>query len=194
MPSYGEKLKDPRWQRKRLEILQRSDFSCEQCGTQEKTLHVHHKVYRKGAAPWEYADEELEALCEDCHGTWHEIRERIDHGLQALPISYRMTVLGFVESMVDDARLSRDHLTGGIAAGRGDYLTGYAAALLQQFGWVERAGALLPELIDKHGQCSDCLWAFAITLGHIPEHTKTDDFDSVFWEKFESVAQKLRGN
>jgi len=33
MPSYADKLKDPRWQRKRLEILQREDFNCEACGS-----------------------------------------------------------------------------------------------------------------------------------------------------------------
>lgn len=65
--SYWELLKDPRWQRKRLEILNLHGFACENCGAEDKTLHVHHSYYEKGLAPWEYPDESLHALCEDCH-------------------------------------------------------------------------------------------------------------------------------
>jgi hypothetical protein len=51
--------------------MSRADFSCEKCHSATKTLNVHHKEYRKGAKPWEYADHELECLCEDCHGEGH---------------------------------------------------------------------------------------------------------------------------
>jgi hypothetical protein len=50
-----------------LEILNRFDFACENCGTKEETLHVHHSYYEKGLAPWEYPDESLSALCVECH-------------------------------------------------------------------------------------------------------------------------------
>lgn len=69
--SYSDLLRDPRWQRRRLEIMSRADFSCEKCHSATKTLNVHHKEYRKGAKPWEYADHELECLCEDCHEDEH---------------------------------------------------------------------------------------------------------------------------
>jgi hypothetical protein len=75
---YWEKLKDPRWQRKRLEVLDQSDFTCEKCESTEDTLHVHHKAYRKGAEPWEYANEELICLCDNCHIDEHEIDDQID--------------------------------------------------------------------------------------------------------------------
>ena len=39
---YVEKLKDPRWQRKRLEILQRDDWKCYWCKDDKTTLNVHH--------------------------------------------------------------------------------------------------------------------------------------------------------
>ncbi len=39
---YSEKLKDPRWQKKRLEIFQRDEFHCQQCGDGENTLCVHY--------------------------------------------------------------------------------------------------------------------------------------------------------
>jgi len=70
--TYSERLRDPRWQRRRLEIMQRAGFICEECVAQDhRTLNVHHKVYRRGAMPWEYTDDELECLCEDCHRKRH---------------------------------------------------------------------------------------------------------------------------
>lgn len=65
--TYKEQLLDPRWQRKRLEILQRDEFICQVCFDGESTLHVHHKHYHKGRMPWEYEDEELVTLCASCH-------------------------------------------------------------------------------------------------------------------------------
>lgn len=65
--SYSEQLKHPRWQKKRLKILQRDSFECNNCGSKEKTLHVHHHNYERGKMAWEYDDNLLSTLCEDCH-------------------------------------------------------------------------------------------------------------------------------
>lgn len=70
--SYSEKLLDPRWQKKRLEILQDNDFTCEICGDTESTLHVHHKMYAKGREPWEYETEQYAVLCKTCHSYQHQ--------------------------------------------------------------------------------------------------------------------------
>ena len=67
--TYSEKLKDPRWQKKRLEIFQRDDWKCLGCEASHTTLHVHHLKY--SGEPWEVENEFLETLCESCH----EIRE-----------------------------------------------------------------------------------------------------------------------
>ena len=37
-----------------------------------KGLNVHHKFYIKGLAPWEYEDDALITLCEDCHKKIHQ--------------------------------------------------------------------------------------------------------------------------
>lgn len=59
---------DPRWQKRRLEILSRDNFTCVNCGSTEKTLHIHHQKYCKdGRDPWEYNDYLLVTLCCDCH-------------------------------------------------------------------------------------------------------------------------------
>lgn len=73
--SYFEKLKDPRWQRKRIETLEAAAFSCQSCGDDESTLHVHHKQYFKGREPWEYDVEQLAVLCESCHAAHHEAED-----------------------------------------------------------------------------------------------------------------------
>ncbi|MFZ3209823.1 MAG: hypothetical protein WA140_13490 [Geobacteraceae bacterium] len=70
--TYFEKLKDPRWQKKRLEVLELNHWACAQCGETGATLHVHHKQYFKGREPWEYEAGQLTSLCEECHGSEHE--------------------------------------------------------------------------------------------------------------------------
>lgn len=64
---YSEKLRDPRWQKRRLEIFQRDEFSCQRCQDDKSTLHVHHRRYLAGHEPWEYEDCDLVTLCESCH-------------------------------------------------------------------------------------------------------------------------------
>lgn len=70
--TYSEKLKDPRWQRKRLEILSFWNFTCAHCGSSEKTLHVHHQWYVPGREPWQYPTICFQPLCEECRRDSHE--------------------------------------------------------------------------------------------------------------------------
>lgn len=88
--NYSEKLKNPQWQRKRLEILNRDDFTCQCCGGKEITLHVHHFVYNnKTGNPWEVDDWSLITLCEDCHHLYEEkLPEIIDEILCVLQCSH----------------------------------------------------------------------------------------------------------
>jgi hypothetical protein len=65
--TYQQKLLDPRWQRKRLEILQRDNWTCQACLDTEHTLHVHHRYYQKDKNPWEYPPQSLVTLCAECH-------------------------------------------------------------------------------------------------------------------------------
>lgn len=62
---YWQKLQDPRWQKRRLEILQRDNFTCKDCGAKDKTLHVHHDFYT--GEPWEAPSLWLHTLCSECH-------------------------------------------------------------------------------------------------------------------------------
>lgn len=69
--SYSALLKDPRWQRKRLEVMQADGFTCQCCFRKDKPLNVHHKKYIQGAMPWEYDTRDLITLCEECHERYH---------------------------------------------------------------------------------------------------------------------------
>jgi hypothetical protein len=66
--NYKQKLLDPRWQKMRLNVLQRDDWSCQICESKEKTLHVHHIEYHPMIEnPWEYEEDSLLTLCCECH-------------------------------------------------------------------------------------------------------------------------------
>ena len=65
--TYSEKLKDPRWQKQRLEVFERDQFTCQYCESTTKTLNVHHVEYQQGCEPWEYDLDMLVTLCEECH-------------------------------------------------------------------------------------------------------------------------------
>ncbi len=75
---YRQLLKDPRWQRRRLEKFLSAGWVCERCGAADRTLHIHHKRYRRGAKPWEYEVSELECLCELCHQREHASAPNLD--------------------------------------------------------------------------------------------------------------------
>lgn len=65
--TYSEVLRDPRWQKKRLEILSRDNFTCRSCDSTTETLNVHHCFYERHQKPWDYPDGSLVTLCETCH-------------------------------------------------------------------------------------------------------------------------------
>jgi len=71
--SYSDLLKDPRWQRKRLEVFEAAKWKCQRCGAGDKQLHVHHRKYIAGRKPWEYPMDRLLCLCENCHNKAHAI-------------------------------------------------------------------------------------------------------------------------
>lgn len=79
--TYSEKLKDPLWQRKRLFILTRDAFKCQMCGDDKSTVHVHHRHYLPAREPWDYPDDLLVTLCENCH---HKEEQAADNAQKML--------------------------------------------------------------------------------------------------------------
>lgn len=76
---YAELLKKPQWQKRRLQMIEAADWKCVECGAEERQLHVHHRRYIAGAMPWEYADEDLAVLCEQCHDKAHGLHDARPH-------------------------------------------------------------------------------------------------------------------
>lgn len=76
--TYAEQLRDPRWQRLRLQAMEDSGWACDNCGSKDKTFNVHHKFYVKGRKPWEYDLDDLKTLCEDCHKDHHRNKALLD--------------------------------------------------------------------------------------------------------------------
>jgi len=65
--TYQRKLSHPDWQRKRLEILNRDNFTCQYCDVKDKELHIHHIYYMPNTLPQDYPDSAYITLCHDCH-------------------------------------------------------------------------------------------------------------------------------
>lgn len=95
MNSYVQQLKNPKWQKKRLLIMERDGFVCTECGDNNSTLNVHHRYYIKGNAPWEYPDVALITLCENCHSRRHELNNLISRVIGGLSYRQAAAVLGY---------------------------------------------------------------------------------------------------
>lgn len=74
-----QQYQDPRWQQKRLKIFERDNWECQACGEDEITLnihHIHYYLFRKKIdeieGPWDYPDNFLVSLCNDCHEDAHK--------------------------------------------------------------------------------------------------------------------------
>jgi len=63
--TYSDKLKSPKWQKKRLQILERDNWQCQYCKDTESQLQVHHLKYL--GDPWDAKNEDLITTCIDCH-------------------------------------------------------------------------------------------------------------------------------
>jgi len=114
--TYFEKLKHPKWQKKRLEILQRDDFTCVLCGEKEVTLHVHHVSYKYGYEPWDYPDNKLKTLCEYCHKREHSfgdaVLEEVKDGLKNGKFLYgHLVVMTYLYEIDPDYRKMVDEKT-----------------------------------------------------------------------------------
>lgn len=92
--SYVEKLKDPRWQKMRLKVMERDGFRCAICGDDTKMLAAHHRWYGqikdeetgniRNRHPWEYDIKDLVTICSDCHESEHQYIEEYSKDIISL--------------------------------------------------------------------------------------------------------------
>ena len=72
---YAKALQHPKWQRKRLKIMERDKWRCKDCGNTEAQLHVHHLHY-SCKFPWQELNTNLITLCNSCHAKAHKLVKR----------------------------------------------------------------------------------------------------------------------
>jgi hypothetical protein len=94
-PTYRDLLRDPRWQRLRLEVMERARWKCEECGDGSTTLNVHHTYYVRGHAPWEYPSDTLHCWCETCHEKHHVMAERLRRLVGAMGLAGVWRMIGY---------------------------------------------------------------------------------------------------
>lgn len=99
--SYWEQLRDPRWQRKRLEVMEVAQWECQNCGDKTTTLNVHHPRYIKGRMAWEYEADELRVLCEPCHEQEHASRDLLNRMLAEAGPGAIEQIVGLVGGYLD---------------------------------------------------------------------------------------------
>lgn len=78
--TYDDLLQRKEWKDKRLKILKRDKFQCRYCHSNDN-LNIHHKYYsiypnKLKVEPWNYPDDALITLCENCHHKLH-LRKKI---------------------------------------------------------------------------------------------------------------------
>lgn len=95
---YWEKLKDPRWQKRRLEIIERDSSMCQSCYRDDVTLNVHHIVYEPRRDPWDYEDRYLTTFCQPCHERWHELQKQMLLIIGTTNLDRLEEVLGYVKA------------------------------------------------------------------------------------------------
>ena len=93
--SYSDKLKDPRWQKKRLDIFNRDDWKCRCCYATNTALNAHHLYYVKGNRPWEYDDDAIVTVCNPCHGILHKELNKLSGIIAFEILSGKTSILDF---------------------------------------------------------------------------------------------------
>ncbi len=102
---YLAKLRDPRWQKRRNDVLIRDEYTCQMCGANEshgRNLQVHHAFYSKRFEfPWEYPIETLYTMCEKCHPAAETIKQQIYGSLAYVSPRYQHHVFYAIREFIE---------------------------------------------------------------------------------------------
>jgi hypothetical protein len=78
--------------------MQRAGFKCENCGSEDTTLNVHHGYYiKERTKPWDYPEQSLHCLCEKCHEHVTQLWGGIKVSLGVQPIRELERFLGYLQ-------------------------------------------------------------------------------------------------
>lgn len=91
--SFTEQYKHPKWQKMRLKILERDEYTCRLCKSTEKQLHIHHLEYRRGKKVWEYSPDNFLTLCSFCHSELTDVLTQTRLGMSDMMYVAALSVL-----------------------------------------------------------------------------------------------------
>jgi len=137
---YAEKLKNPRWQKKRLQILERDGWMCQRCLDTETTLHVHHRTYVSGREPWDVPDELLVTLCEGCHKEETERRKAYEKQLLEA-LRYHFFFDDIEELAVAFADMKSDHRGSTISSALSHVISDESSLAILVEAYMDHIGA-----------------------------------------------------
>lgn len=85
---FKDQYNHPNWQKKRLEIFKRDKFKCVLCESKNKTLHVHHRYYKRAVMIWDYDNKCYLTVCQGCHEYLHEVQDILNEELSKIDPMY----------------------------------------------------------------------------------------------------------
>lgn len=85
--SYAKQLKDTRWARRKTAYFATREKFCQSCKRTGIEIHLHHIVYAPGSSIWDAGDDDLIALCRDCHKRWHSLNLEFRRLASRMPVS-----------------------------------------------------------------------------------------------------------
>lgn len=98
MSSYSEKLKDPRWKAKALEIVRANFGICFECGDRPAYPEVHHRWYEQDKDPWEYPDACYAVFCHACHEHAEALKKEMKREIFSLTFTSQECLLQFLRT------------------------------------------------------------------------------------------------
>jgi hypothetical protein len=101
MSTYADKLRDGRWQRKRLDVFQRDGFRCRICGKQDN-IQLHHNWYINDLEPWDYEEEQLITLCGSHHAWVTSVHRQLKMRLSRMTPEQQNALLLKLEAMTSE--------------------------------------------------------------------------------------------
>jgi hypothetical protein len=112
---YWQLLQDPRWQKKRLQIMERDNWECKHCRNKGAKLNVHHYYYISKRMPWDYPDWALITVCDQCHEGEHgeklnDFEQTVANCLQAFGHIVSMDAVGALLSDWRDGKMSDEEM------------------------------------------------------------------------------------
>ena len=95
-PTYAERLEDPRWKAKSLEIIRKNFGICFHCGNVPAFPEVHHRWYERGKEPWEYPDCCYAVYCGECHQHAQVLMLQMQQATGVLSLAMQELLIAFV--------------------------------------------------------------------------------------------------